>query len=57
MGIMSSADDMAKYIRYILKLGKTDNGKQLVDESLMRQTFIGTNSCCFLLLFFYDKNN
>lgn len=57
MGIMSSADDMAKYIRYILKLGKTDNGKQLVDESLMRQAFIGTNSCCFLLLFFYDKNN
>lgn len=35
LGILSTANDMAKWIRFQLQKGKTENGTQLIDEKLI----------------------
>ncbi|KAH3843701.1 hypothetical protein DPMN_117230 [Dreissena polymorpha] len=39
--ILSNGVDMAKYIRFIINMGKTDKGEQLLDTELLKQAFIG----------------
>ena len=36
-GILSTSNDMAKWIKFNLRLGKTESGEQLVDRKLMEE--------------------
>ena len=39
--LLSSGKDMARYMRFLIKGGETEDGQQLLDPNLLQQAFIG----------------